>query len=337
LARHAVAFLVPAVAAAMPLIMYVAENPEDYGDYSKVVSVFGNGDVEEAVESGTIAEFGGTRLLRGIEIYFVGGEPDFTDGTGTRALLDPLTAVLFAAGLAVSLVRARDRRGLLIAAGVLSGVAAVALTVDWGAARRSIVALPMVYAAAGMAGSELMRLSGRHMAPRIHGTVRLPGNLQPRSGVLWPQVAVALVILVTANVFNGWLYTQRLLESKAMRFAYPAEMTEVTEFLRTVPDAYVYFYSDRWSWDYETRRFLAPDTDGEDRSSKFASFSLGRAHHQRPVVYLLMGGYLDQVPALERRYPDGELVERTKDGEPTFSAYLVDVPDAVSVRIRAGR
>ena len=59
----------------------------------------------------------------------------------------------------------------------------------------------------------------------------------------------------------------------ACHFAEP--IAAASEYIEQQPNRpYVYFFSGRWSYNYETRRYLAPDVAGEDRSTQFGRFDL---------------------------------------------------------------
>ena len=71
----------------------------------------------------------------------------------------------------------------------------------------------------------------------------------------------------------------------------------------------MYFYSDRWEFNYEAQRFLALHISGEDRSKKFGECSLERSFACDSVVFLLMGNYLELAGVLEEKYPGGTYQE----------------------------
>jgi hypothetical protein len=90
----------------------------------------------------------------------------------------------------------------------------------------------------------------------------------------------------------------------------------------------VYFYSDRWPFGYETRRFAAPDVEGADRSYDYRpapiqdplSFDADRS---RDVAFVLMGPYVDDLKRITDRYPGGLVEEQVRDSEVLFRAYFL--------------
>ena len=84
----------------------------------------------------------------------------------------------------------------------------------------------------------------------------------------WRSLVVAVLAVVAGRtVYDYFALTD---ESFEMRFVYPYQVDAASQYIDGLPPGtYVYFFSDRWSFDYETRRFLAPDATGEDRSREF--------------------------------------------------------------------
>jgi hypothetical protein len=106
---------------------------------------------------------------------------------------------------------------------------------------------------------------------------------------------------------------------------YTQEISEASEYLNSLDEEpYVYFYSSRWRFDYETRQYLAPGFEGEDRSERF-----GRRQddvivdHSRDSIFLLLNPYFDRLENIKRLYPGGEEY-LGRDGETVlFIAYHV--------------
>lgn len=98
---------------------------------------------------------------------------------------------------------------------------------------------------------------------------------------------------------------------------------QASRFLEELPDEpYVYFYSRQWAFDYEVRRYLAPDVQGEDRSGYWGSeFDLA-PDREGDVVYLFLDAFLDTSQEVQRLYPGGSPFESLDDdGTVLFRAY----------------
>jgi hypothetical protein len=95
------------------------------------------------------------------------------------------------------------------------------------------------------------------------------------------------------------------------------------------PGTTVYFFSGLWSFDYETRRFIAPNAIGVDRSREFRYRS--RVVTDEPLdfnvrttgttAFILMAPYLDDIGEVEALYPGGTVTEETNGREILFLAY----------------
>jgi 4-amino-4-deoxy-L-arabinose transferase-like glycosyltransferase len=327
LASHFLLFALPALLLAVPMVRFVATRYDDYMGYTRLTSIFNSPQYQKAEREGRVPLLLAGKALRAVAIYYaprtyvMGFAPDdespatysadSTDGMGFIGLLDPVTGLVFAVGMAVSLRRARDWRYFLVIAGVLSGVAVAMVAVEWGENRRVFVALPMVFAAAGIGGDRLLAWTERRRE-RFRRLLRrcFAGGL-------------AFVV-----VWNVVLYFGIMPHIPAFRFAYAYELSDACAYMRSLEDErpYVYFYSGQWRWDYEARRFQAPGFDGEDRSREFGTFSLERDASHSTVLFLLMGDYSEYGAELQRLYPGGEYTEQLDKGGTVFSAYLLQDP-----------
>ena len=95
--------------------------------------------------------------------------------------------------------------------------------------------------------------------------------------------------------------------SQEAAWVFGREMTDAATFMACLGQRHhVYFLSDRWSANYETRQFLAPDISIEDRSIEFGQFegedrsaALGQPDlevdpAQGAPVFILLGPYREQ-------------------------------------------
>jgi hypothetical protein len=164
---------------------------------------------------------------------------------------------------------------------------------------------PFLAAFAGVAIVELWRIAGRqHLAPR-------------------------LVMVGTVVGLVGWGVAQDLRnelrvfpQSSQAAWIFAMEMADAATFMDTLPPgSRVYFYSDRWSVNYETRQYLAPDVTTEDRSVEFGQFGFEIDPALGDPVFVLLGPYKDLLPELQARYPLGETITGQADGVATFVAY----------------
>lgn len=106
-------------------------------------------------------------------------------------------------------------------------------------------------------------------------------------------------------------------------FAYP--LARIAEYLHSLPQPlHVYFYSSRWSYSYETLRFLAYDISGEDRSPQSQINVLGYEYPAKNIVYIFLPEYSESFHSIQRLYPNGKaLTKKDKDGSILFFAYIL--------------
>jgi hypothetical protein len=96
--------------------------------------------------------------------------------------------------------------------------------------------------------------------------------------------------------------------------------------MQSLPEKpYVYFYSSRWSFNYETRQYLAPDVDGEDRSREFGRVQgfgpAGGLDRSLDSLVMLLPPYTEALADVRRLYPGGQEVIRRDGDQVLFIAY----------------
>ena len=294
-----------ALLAALPLLLYVVDSGDDYFAHHRVVSLFETPDWE----SGAFADRAGLLAdsARDFAVaVFWNGAPDATDGAGRVAMVDRLSLVLIAAGVVMFLRRWREpgRLFALIALVVIPLGAVVTGSVR-GTYRQSFGLVPFLALLAAEPLAEVWRRAGDWRPSR---------RAMGRAGALALVAAVGFLSL--RFYFGEWE------DTRIARFTFAPELTAASLYLRDLDgDPFVYFYSERWAFRYETRRYLAAEREGEDRSREFGTFSLAR-DASRDVVFVFLPSYLEQADAVRRRYPGGTPVEsRDEGGRVQFRAY----------------
>lgn len=320
----AVLFVVGAVLAALPMISYVVADAEGYFRHHRQVSVFVTpkwigGDWPARL---VILQ---ERLVFWLEGLFVEGRFDAGDGFGVGKipLVDPITTGLAAVGALVALLRwRRPLSALTLVAVPLISIGAL-LTDGPGAFRRTIALSPFVVMLA---------------ATTLATAFELAARWSTRRGWRMPRMAVAVLaaVAVTAAFWlNVQTYFGPFVHDRMMRWVYAPELRIASEFLASVPSGTrVYFFSERWSCNYETRRFLAPDIQCVDRSRRFGQVS-GRSglldfsvKERQPAMIFLMGEHTRHLDQLRKRHPEVEPVIE-KDGDEMVYAALY-LPEGVA-------
>jgi hypothetical protein len=121
-------------------------------------------------------------------------------------------------------------------------------------------------------------------------------------------------------------------QSQEKDWVFAVELVDAINYLNTLPDdTYVYFFAERWSFDIETRQYLAPEYAGEDRSIEYGErLDVVSDQTDRPVVYFFFGRYTELVDDVVARYPQGTLVIGSHIKPQPFVAYLVKPPAATT-------
>lgn len=302
---------------ALPMLIYVAR-PNSYywshfDNYSEV-SVTRTQEYRDAGVGGKarlIREQAGTFA----KAYVWDGHPDAVDASGIRPTFDWPTLALLAAGLLLAVRRRREP--MVIAALCCVFVIPLPAVLQQGSiTRQPLGAAPfaMLIAALPLAA-----------AWRAAMTARAEARLPIVAGIFG---TIAVMAAITGR---DYFWTWR--NDSLTAFVYHVEITAASEYMQTLPpDTTVYFYSDRHPFRLETRRFLAPNAHGSDRSSEFTAFngSIRIFDRSRPVVFVLLGRYRSLAPDLEAAYPGGRLITGTHAGITEFLAYEVAPAPAIS-------
>ena len=114
--------------------------------------------------------------------------------------------------------------------------------------------------------------------------------------------------LVVSSVWNVRYYFGELAQSPTVIFAFVPDHVDALAAAHSFQNpGTIYFYSGRWSFNYESVRFLHPGSQGMDRSREFGTFEFEKVH-EGPVTYLLVGAYAEEIDRLKELYPGGETI-----------------------------
>jgi hypothetical protein len=213
--------------------------------------------------------------------------------------MNPVLALFAYIGLVIAFARWRSPPHLLLALVVVFALAVVLLGGrNWGELRRTLLAVPFVYGLAAITVVEAVR-----QARRLNDVVGL-------------RVAVAVVAVLMVGVvsWNTWHYFGVMMRQDYTDWVFAADLVAGLDAAHEFDDpGKIYFYTGRWSYQYETIRYLYPDTPGIDRSREHGEFSMERID-PGPVTYLLLPPYAREIEALKETLPGGVAVEEFSDG-----------------------
>ena len=292
---------------ALPLIQFIVTSPNEYLSHTKQVSLFRDPKFTELETNGAKAEFVTERAWGAATLLLQHPDVDGSDATGGRGALDPILAVLAYIGLVIAITRWRSPPYLLAVVTVIAGLAIIVFTaVNWGDMRRSLVAVPFVYALTGVAAREIVIFGRRYFGAAGYRLAAV-------------GVGVSLVVVVA---LNSWYCFGSFGDRSHTRWVFASDHLDSYDAAHTLDDpGTIYFYSGRMSYNHETRRFLYPEASGIDRSREFGSFSLDRLD-LGPVTYVFLPPYDLELDEVREMYPGGEEIRDTnKEGATRFAVY----------------
>jgi 4-amino-4-deoxy-L-arabinose transferase-like glycosyltransferase len=299
---------------ALPMLLYVVDPDKDYFAHHRAFSYLGRDEFEGASVSEK-ADLLVDRWANWVKGMTMEAQPDGADAAGAVPILHWSTTVLFLAGIAFCLWNAKKLESQYLLLMLLVIPIATVVTIG-GGFRRTLGIAPYVAIIAAIPLAKAWLRAGT-FNPLLRGATRL---------------SIAAVLL-TVMGFNYIQYFEKTAESSAMRSVFPVEITRASEYVAELPgEPYVYFFSDRWSYNYETRRYLASGLDGEDRSQKFGKRQDFDFDRRRDSVVVLLAPYLGRLEALKQMHPNGVEYHGRYDDRTIFIGYYLPAEAATEPR-----
>ena len=309
--KHVALAVVASIVVGLPLFAYMADPQNEYFNhyrgYYEQYSVLKSDAYEQADFAGKVDIVTG-QAERFIGSYVWEGITDFVDASSPdrKPMLDKVTVLLLVAGVVYAIAHWRGTPHLM----ALLLVAIIPLTTVLqtnGVYRGPLGAVPFV-----------AFLAALPLALIWQNASRLQQAYRP---LAYGLVAVVLAFVAVSNVrtyFDDWA------ESSVFPWVYAQQISAASEYAAAQPDnPYVYFLAGRWTLNYETRQYLAPDLQGEDRSKEFGKRQDLEVDRSRDSLILLLPPYLERAEEVERLYPGAREFTK-KDGDETlFIAYHV--------------
>ena len=244
----ALAFSAATLLFALPMARYVNDNTEYWRGHQKTVNLTSSDKWDNADGFSAKADILWRRAREWNHGLIYGDRPDLGDGLATKnhPVVDPIVYVLALAGLVVAFWNFRRAEHVVLIACVAILPFGALLTINDGLFRRTLGLAPFV---AVLAALPLAWLWEKATLFRKQETYII-------------YAAVLLVPLFTgARAVDQ--YFGPVQDNAQMRYVYPRQLDAASHYMDDLPrDTVVYFYSSRWSFNYETRRFLAPMTFG---------------------------------------------------------------------------
>lgn len=306
--------------AGLPMASWAYDNPDLYTRRIEQYSITKTEDWKDADNI-----FERTWLVFDREREYIGwltNDPvlDNVDAGGLFPLINPILLGLIVVGGAMALSRWRSPQHafLIICITVIALGPAVTVEAPY---RRTLGMVPMLCALAALPLAALWQSMQR----------------RGQNGLLLGAAAAAGLFAATAAI-DVHRYFDAYENHAWARWIYVPELTEASEFLAGLdrePKPYVYFYSRRWMFNYETRLFLAPGYEGENRSVEFGFVDPPplEPDRTRDVLYLFLPPYEDLADDVVEQYPGGTLTEEVgSNGAVYFRAYLLPAATTSAAR-----
>jgi len=309
---------IAALIVALPLLLYIHDPKNDYWAHNRLVSVFNDPKYKREDAAGKV------RYLRDkaqdyAKAVLWSPAPDGADGAGSRAILDRATMILAITGLGISIWRWRNPPHRLLLLLLLLLPAGAVFTVD-GVFRRTLGLTPFIAILAALPLAWVWSQS-----ERLGGVWRHAGAV---------LIAVPIVFAGASGVGH---YFQTFPDTGIARFTFAEELVLASDWIATLPpDTEVLFYSGRWSYNYETRRYLAPDVPGVDRAREFGGVPRPEVRLDPDpawdggIAYVFLAPYMGRAGEVEAHFPGGRLVQATgTSGQIAFIGYYL-TPEALA-------
>jgi 4-amino-4-deoxy-L-arabinose transferase-like glycosyltransferase len=288
---------------AAPLIHYVMDEKNDYFAHHRVYSLMSQPEFKQATYAGKVKKVV-SRTRDYLKLVVWGDHPDSVDATGRKATLDWLSLILVGAGVVMVLRRPRDPATQLLMVMLLMLPLGAILSIE-ASVRRTLGLTPF-----------LVML----MAQPLAGLWR---RAEVSTGVTQKLVGGLLVVAVALfALFNVGQYFPDYTEDYA-KWVFVEQDARASEYMAAYKGSpYVYFFSGRWSLNYETKRYLAPDVKGEDRSTQFAGPQINLTFDRsKDSLVMLLPPYTDMAQTMQDLYPDGQsYTQYNNDHEVMFTA-----------------
>ncbi len=276
---------------ALPMVFYALKPDHYFASHFELYSLFRR---EEWLQSSYGMRFG---ILLGRYLDFwerLCWHPrvDAADGTGIVPQM-PLMLVLLAFFGAFRLWKTRrDNAVILLVLLLLLLPVGSVITID-GAMRRTFALAPVLalFSALGMA--------------QFYRTIVV---YKPHYAPLMRVTLATFLLFISGQTARDYFVTT--VQTDSHSWAFVRGITEASLWMKSLPQGtHVYFMSERWSEQYQTRQFLAPDVWIEDRSKQHGIFSLDDDDRDTDSVWLLLDNYQIYLSEIRILHPGGEVIE----------------------------
>jgi 4-amino-4-deoxy-L-arabinose transferase-like glycosyltransferase len=299
----------------LPLGIYISKNPDVFFGRNILTSPF-FGPNKESLEikygplSNSKIVF--LNIKKTLLMFHYQGDENAIDNLPGQPMIDRATGLLMLAGLFLALKKIKEEKYFLAIVWFLTALIPGFLTAGAPNARRTIDSLPSVFLFSGFI-LEFLELSLKRF------------NLNKKM----KRIILALIFAVIAIV-SFWenlnVFFVKYPKESSAKFWFAYNQVKMCEYLNNnYQNHYVYFFSDFWSWNYETRRFLCPNIQGENVSKSFADYVLNKEkdlENKQKSIYIILTPYEKYSTDWKKLYNGSWKEVRDIDGQIMFVSYL---------------
>ncbi len=229
--KHILVFSLTFIITASFLLIQLASGPKEYFSHHKTISVLNQAEFKTG-STGKKLNFIYENGFKKTKAFFIGHQHDGADGYGDYQSIDYIILALATGGILTAIIK-RNKFVLWLCIGLMIQMIPLFSTID-GYYRRVLIAYVFLYIIAGYALFVLLQL--------VHERKKL---------VLLSVVSLLSVAQITLNL---WQYFVLFPSSPIALFVFSPGVYAGLE--RIPENADVLLYSDRYSCEYETFRFL---------------------------------------------------------------------------------
>ena len=312
------AFILSAFIIFLPLGNYILKNHGTFFGRNILTSPFiGNNRQELEMKYGQISNskivFLNARNT--LLMFHYQGDKSAIDNLPNQPMLDKITGILMLIGLFLVIKNIRKEKQFLIFFWFLMALTAGFLTAGAPNGRRTIDALPAIFLFTGF-GIEAIKSFIKKL--------KLKRKFKKITFII---LFLFLIIFTFWENFNIFFIKYPKESSAKFWFAY--NQVKMCEYLNSkYPNHYVYFFSDFWSWDYKTRRFLCPNIEGQDALKTFTNFNSSQKTELKltkkdgKIIYIILPPYKEYSTNFKNLYNGYWEEVKDEDGKLIFSSFL---------------
>ena len=301
-------FLISAIIICLPLISYWTKNPDFLSGRVYLSNPFSGLGKENFEKTFNITDVKTVdiikiNLIQTLGIFHFKGDLSSINNLSGYPLLDLVTGLLFLLGLAILLLKKNKARVVFLPWFLMSLVAGIT-TADAPNARRVIDTLPSLIFMTSLGINFILEKLKRFR--------------------LWLSLGLSLIILCSFLI-NYQLFFVKYPQNSQAKFWFAYNQVKMCEYLKNnYKNYYVYFFSDFWSWDYETRRFLCPNIQGENLPKNFTDPVIKTKGENEKMIYILFPPFEPYLSNLKKSYNGKLETVNDEDGHLLFFSYIIN-------------